>query len=261
MHNKIHVCALLVAAILVSCNRYGDLPLHCFYNDYEPLKGHVKRSIDSTILFTGGDSLPNNKSLEVKENNFPSDPTLETSTSSTKGYCNIDEADSLFNLTGQFSTDRIRNDDMAKGVTHQYKNYRHHWLKHTEDDYVSSKTGTLLFIDTYKYNDDNCYLLQIDRRNKDAVLLKKYMFYWNHNSVLDAWELYDGNDILIKKATYQYDENNTETGYTVQDIKNKILFSFSFTYHGIDTAGNWHKRIKLKNNKPVAITTRHIEYY
>ena len=73
--------------------------------------------------------------------------------------------------------------------------------------------------------------------------------------------MYNGSNLLLKQAKYAYDKNNNETGYTVYDNKTKVAYNFSFTYLEYDTTGNWQKRIKYKNNKPVAITRRRIKYF
>ncbi len=58
-----------------------------------------------------------------------------------------------------------------------------------------------------------------------------------------------------------YDKNNNEIGYTIYDNKTKAACNYNFTYHEYDTIGNWQKRVKYKNNKPLAITRRRIKYF
>ncbi|MFT3701698.1 MAG: hypothetical protein QM802_04985 [Agriterribacter sp.] len=206
------------------------------------------------VFFHGNDSL-----WEVKTTTFSIDGDWNGNNSRTC-ECNIDEADSLFDMVGKFSRELLLNNDRNKKLYHRRTMYAPHGSYNTQVDYVSDESGEVFLIDQYKY-DNNCNLIQLDRRNKDSIVLKKYIFQHDKANNLTQWELYDATDLLLKKATYQYDKNNNETGYAIDDTKKKIAFNCSFTYDGIDTAGNWQKRIKLKNNKPVAITYRHIEYF
>jgi hypothetical protein len=221
------------------------------------LKGHPKFVIDSTIPFPPGDSLLNAKLPLVTTTQFRSDTEEDLSWDDrSQDVCyDTGDIDPSFDIMGKFSSDD-KNYLFPKGGK---ATFSHNSRYNFEDDFDTSATGVVFL--RYKYIIDfKGNLLEVDRMNEHSTLEKKYQFQYDDKQLLTESKIFTGSN-LAKQVEYSYDKNNNETGYTICDENKTVVCNFSFTYEAHDTAGNWQKRIKYKNDEPIIITYRRIKYF
>jgi hypothetical protein len=146
--------------------------------------------------------------------------------------------------------------------------------------------GSLISITKYKYNDQGqmieqngysddklTYAISYKYDSSGFKVEENSSFSANNSANQKLLFTYDsrGNEIKSvamkddKKSnysfTYGYNDSDNVVSENFYDANGNMLTWSSYKYLEYDKAGNWIKRIKFKNDEPVEITEREIEYY
>ena len=126
-----------------------------------------------------------------------------------------------------------------------------------EENYYNSN-GSLIYKNTYKY-DEKGNKIEENYYNSNGRLYSKTTYKYDEKGNIIEKNNYDSND-LFNKTTYKYDEkgNTIEINNYNSDGRLDSKYTYKYKY---DKNNNWIQQVKYKNNKPIQITERIIEYY
>jgi hypothetical protein len=123
--------------------------------------------------------------------------------------------------------------------------------------------GSLSLITIFKYDsrgnqiEANCY-------NSDGSLLisrSTYKYDSRGNKIEDnfcfPYPVCDSGD----KYTFKYDSRGNQIEENRYNSDGSLEYKHTFKYDEYDKTGNWVRKIKFRNDKPLVITERKIEYY
>lgn len=159
---------------------------------------------------------------------------------------NLKESD-IYNSDGSLDFKNIYNYD-EKGVQKEINVYK--------------SDGTIYFKYALKY-DDNGKLVERDVYSESNLVMKYTFKYDNYGNDLED-DVYNqdgnGNYYIGMKYNYKYDDNRNKIEYDIY-INDKLSNKFNYKYLDFDKKGNWIRAITYRNDKPVSISERIIEYF
>lgn len=167
----------------------------------------------------------------------------------TKWICNYDNdgnlmEDTLFWNTKQFISRNL---------------YKYEKSKKIEEKYISA-TGEVIRITLYKYDKNGNQIESITiypKENKE----RKTLFKYNSQGKPIEENRYNVNGALKIKLTLKYDNLNNLIEKYCQALDGSFNSKSTFLYSNFDSHNNWLKCITKRNNIPIRITERVIEYY
>ena len=119
--------------------------------------------------------------------------------------------------------------------------------------------GRLILKITYKY-DENGNNIEECYHYEDGILSEKHTYKYDENGNIIERNDYNFSSSLDKKYTYKYDEkgNIIEINNYNSDGRLDSKYTYKYKY---DKNNNWIQQVEYKNNKPIQIRERIIEYY
>lgn len=126
-------------------------------------------------------------------------------------------------------------------------------INYDQENHLDSKTS-------FKY-DSKGNKIEENIYNSDDNLFRKYSFRYDKNSNLIERCIYFPWGSLISKFTYRFDNNGNPCEENSYNSDGTLKSTSGFIYSEFDKRGNWLKKVKLENGKPVGITCRDLEYY
>lgn len=110
----------------------------------------------------------------------------------------------------------------------------------------------------YKY-DEKAQLLERTVLRGNGALMYKYMFKYDDLGNRIEWIQIGPSNLMVGRVTYKFDDKNNLVEETAYDGNNVAKSTFTYTYE-FDKKGNWTRRTKMENNKPVEIKERNYDY-
>jgi hypothetical protein len=92
-----------------------------------------------------------------------------------------------------------------------------------------------------------------------GTLAFKYIFNYDDQGNKIEWIQIAPNGVVNGKVNYKYDDKNYMIEETVYGSKGELKSTFTYTYD-YDKKGNWTRRTKMLDGKPVEIKERQITY-
>jgi hypothetical protein len=151
-------------------------------------------------------------------------------------------------------TTSLINDSMLYKMIYKYDENGNEIEKsrYKPDGQLNSKT--ILKYDTFG-NPIECYFLQ----ENGKYTIEKHAFNYDSSGKRIESQIYNSEDNLIFKE--KYDNNGNLTEYVYYKIDGSVLDKYNYVYQEYDDKGNWTYKIWIKNDKPINIIERVIEYY
>lgn len=180
-----------------------------------------------------------------------------------------------YNLKGNFTEEILYNDDIEEA-----KKIFHYDDRGQKTHSYLYKKNEIIEVVKYQFNKENNLLEVIVYDNKNNQKRKsthlydkkgneievnlfsriKIIYQYNHKNNIDKTLFYDTNDNMIGEKSFKYDEkgNRIEEISSYHKKLSKIIHKWQYTY---DSNNNWTKEILYKDQNPIQITERVIEYY
>lgn len=119
----------------------------------------------------------------------------------------------------------------------------------------ANKIGKFMWFSEYNYTSKIIEENRFDHKKKPIDQLKQYQ---NDSGNIYKAELFSNGE-LIKSYDYEYDTSNFMTK-AVMTRPNEESVTENYIYE-VDSEGNWIKKIAYRQNVPLRIVIRRIEYY
>lgn len=136
------------------------------------------------------------------------------------------------------------------------------------ENIILKPNGSLKEKWTFRYDVKGNKIEEKHFDSKEKQIFHLALFYDSIGRQIEN-KSFTSNGILISSETFAYDNNNNIIESTYSESSNLGTQKLGFAYE-FDKNGNWIKRIlyrkgvmtnNRKNNVPISITTRNIEYY
>ncbi|MEH1009402.1 hypothetical protein VDP25_16815 [Winogradskyella sp. ECml5-4] len=133
-------------------------------------------------------------------------------------------------------------------------------LKEIEQVIEYKTWDTLSYENRYFYDDNNNLLLEKIIIENDSTYEERRYRYHNNGELKTAVNTPKGNYTYFTIQTEKYNENGNiiERLNEPSDSKPKTIWSYKYKY---DSKKNWIEKVNYKDNKPLRIVKRKIEYY
>ena len=136
------------------------------------------------------------------------------------------------------------------------------------DKFGQIEKGDVLVDSSAVYTDDGRFKIYNEKGNKieenyynsnGSLIYKNTYKYDEKGNKIEEYH-YDEDGKFNYKTTYKYDEkgNTIEINNYNSDGRLDSKYTYKYKY---DKNNNWIQQVKYKNNKPIQITERIIEYY
>ena len=122
-----------------------------------------------------------------------------------------------------------------------------------------NSNGSLDYKSTYKY-DEKGSNIEENRYNSDGSLIVKYTYKYDEKGNIIEVNGNHPDGSFLSKSTFKYDKKGNKIeeniNYATDWLDSKSTYKYEY-----DKNNNWIQQVEYKNNKPIQITERIIEYY
>ena len=132
-------------------------------------------------------------------------------------------------------------------------------LKEKENITEYSNWDTISVENKYFYNENNKIIVEQFNIENDSTFDETKYKYHNNGELKESTTVIGDNEFkLIEKNQYNENGDLTEKMVKTSDEETNDVWNYDFKY---DSENNWIEKIEFKNDKPLKILKRTIEYY